>query len=160
MRTSQDIGKDFEKALESVFSALSKTHAFKVHKFVDSHAAGNIVASQPSDYLIGAAEMLFFCEAKASTKQKRFQRSMLRPAQRGAIIHYSIGMMIPYYVLFLHKDEVHCLSGSEAMKGSRIRYKESLLFTCGIEVLEAHLIHFWNLRPIGTVIKRINSSGC
>ena len=157
MRTSQDIGKDFEKTLESVFSALTQSHAFKVHKFVDSHAAGNIVASQPSDYLLACEGTLFFCEAKASTKHKRFQRSMLRPAQRGAIMHYGMGLNNPYFILFQYRDEVHCLDAVGALAGSRINYDAALLFQCKTSELKEKLVTHWSLTDIKTMINNIRS---
>lgn len=158
-RTSLQIGKDFEKTLQSVFSALSKKYALKWHPFVDSHAAGNTVAAQPSDYLMGIEENLFFLEAKSSIKQKRFQRSMLRPAQRGAILFYAIGMKIPYWIIFEYLGEVHCLDGAAAMTGSRIAYKDSCVFTCKTEELEEELAKLWGLTPLTDVIKRIEGSG-
>ena len=157
MRTSQDIGKDFEKMLEGIFSTLTQTHSFKMHKFVDSHAAGNTVAAQPADYMLARDRSLFFCEAKASTKNKRFQRSMLRPAQRGAILHYGVGLRVPYFILFNHKDEVHCLDARYALKGKSINYAASLVFKCLLPELQSKLVKYWNLDPINVVITRIQT---
>ena len=158
MRTSQDIGKSFEKTLEGVFSSIQKTHAFRIHKFVDSHAAGNIVASQPSDYLIGTLGQMMFLEAKASTKNKRMTRAALRPAQRGAIHIFSQVLNIPYYVLFFAEKTgtVHLLDGAMLMKGGRTNYSLALMKEVAIEQLEELLIERLDLTPLPTALKKYN----
>ncbi len=157
MRTSQDIGKDFEKMLEGIFSTLTQTHSFKMHKFVDSHAAGNTVAAQPADYLLASHKGLFYCEAKASTKNKNFQRSMLQPSQRGAILHYGVGLGVPYFILFHHKPYVYCLDAAKAMKGARAKLEYSTLFRCTEDQLKSELIKLWQLVGSKTMIERIQN---
>lgn len=158
MRTSQDIGKSFEKALESVFSSLQKTHAFRAHKLVDSHAAGNIVASQPSDYLIGTYQKLFYLEAKASSKNLRMTRSALQPAQRGAILNYAQVMQIPYYILFYAEqtETVHIIDGALFMAGKRNVYDNALIDEVGLADLEFSLIQRLELRPLPAILKQFN----
>lgn len=159
MRTSQDIGKSFEKTLESVFSSLQKTHAIRVHKLVDSHAAGNIVASQPSDYLVGTYKKLFYLEAKASSKNLRMTRSALQPAQRGAIILYSQMLQIPYYILF-HAEKtntVHLLDGALLMAGKRTVYQDALIDEVPLGELEFALTQRLELKPLAEVLKQFNA---
>ena len=160
MRTSQDIGKSFEKTLESVFSSLQKTHAFRAHKLVDSHAAGNIVASQPSDYLIGAYQQLFYLEAKASSKNKRMTRSALQPAQRGAILNYGQVLQIPYYILFYSEvsGTVHILDGAKIMAGPRTIYPDALIDEVKILDLEFALIQRMKLKPLPEVLKQFTKN--
>lgn len=158
MRTSQDIGKSFEKTLESVFSSLQKTHAFRAHKLVDSHAAGNIVASQPSDYLIGTYQKLFYLEAKASSKNLRMTRAALQPAQRGAIMNYAQVMRIPYFILF-HAERtgtVHILDGAIFMAGKRTAYENALIDEVKLANLEVSLIQRLELRPLPAILKQFN----
>ena len=157
MRNSQQIGKDFEKTLKSVFLSLQGSTTFLFHEFVDSHAAGNLVAGQPADYLVSINGKLAFLEAKASTTQKRFQRSMLQPAQRGAIIKHAQIMGTPYYILFHSSVEkvYHILDGAIAMKGSRINYADALLMEIPEQnCLALSLTGHWNLRPLSEAIRR------
>lgn len=128
-RTSQDIGKKFEKAVEAAFDELKRGYGFNYHKFVDTHAAGNVVASQPSDYLITIPAGLCYLEAKASTTLTKMGKSMLRPSQRRTIKFDAQVLGVPYYILF-HSEktgEVHLLNGAEVLRGERINYKESLI---------------------------------
>ena len=124
---------------------------------MDSHAAGNLVASQPSDYLVTVNDQMMFIEAKSSTKQKRFQRSMLRPAQRGAIIHYGMGMGVGYLIIFEHLGRIDVLRGTKAMNGKRINYEEALSFSCKTEDLEIEIIKRWKPFPISKMIDRIKT---
>lgn len=157
MKTSQQIGKDFEKTLEGVFSSLKNTHSFNYHKFIDTHAAGNIVAAQPSDYLVGIHRTLIFLEAKSSTKEKRLQKSMLRPSQRGAIKYYGMGLDLDYLVLFEHEGRVDILDGREVMRGSRINYQKSLIKSCRTEDLKLELIKLLGLQLKIKLLERIES---
>lgn len=149
-RTGRDIGKKFEKAVETAFDTFKKRYGFNYHKFVDTHAAGNIVAGQPSDYLVTLPSGLCYLEAKASTTTDRLGKSMLRPSQRRTIMMDSQMLGVPYYVLFYAErtKEFHLLDGAEVMRGSRINYKQSLLMKGSLEGLPK----FWGLQPLSNVI--------
>ena len=124
-KTSQQIGKDFERMVEGVFDSLQRSHGFRYHKFVDSHAAGNLVASQPSDYLVALGSQMAFVEAKASAVEAKLQKAMIRPAQRGAAIMYGQMLRVPYYILFYSEvtQQATLYNGAEAMRGDRLNYK-------------------------------------
>lgn len=101
-----DIGKIFEKQWEQVLKTLEDLYLVGWHRFPDTGAAGGvIIQSQPSDYLVALPvgsfySGLMFIEAKASEKHARLQKSMLRPAQRGAIHKYAELLRVPYLVAF------------------------------------------------------------
>lgn len=157
MRTSQQIGKDFEKTLEGVFSSMRDKYGFMFHKFVDTKAAGNVVASQPADYLIGTPGQLSFMEAKSSDKVPNFRRSMLRPAQRGAIIQYSVGLGIPYHILFEHKGRVDFISTLNLFEHKKLNVKRVTIFSLPVEALEDNLAQWFGLLPKKRMIERIES---
>lgn len=157
-RTGQDIGKKFEKALESAFEDLKKSHGFNYHKFVDTHAAGNVVASQPSDYLVTLPTGLAYLEAKASTKVPRFRQSMLRPAQRRTIMYDSQILGVPYYILFYNEDTdtIDLIDGAEALRSSRINWKKSLLASCKSGDLSEMFEKVLSLEPLSETLRRYN----
>lgn len=159
MRTSQKIGKDFEKTLGDVFSALQKSYGFRAHVFVDSHAAGNMVAGQPADYLVARVGELFFLEAKASMKNARMTRSALQPSQRGAILSYGQMLGIPYVILFHNEQDgtVHIIDGAEFMRGQRTDYKSSLLAEVPLDTLPDALVEMWSLQPLVEVLNTFRS---
>lgn len=156
LKSSQQIGKDFEKTLESVFSSLQKTNGLRFHKFVDSHAAGNIVASQPSDYLVGFYQKLILVEAKSSATKTNFTRSALRPAQKGAALFYGQLLDIPYVILF-HSEKtgmVSYIDGAAAMAGDRINLETCVLDSRPLEQLTDMLKSQWEMRSIKFLTKR------
>lgn len=157
-RTGQDIGKKFEKALESAFEDLKKSHGFNYHKFVDTHAAGNVVASQPSDYLVTLPTGLAYLEAKASTKVPRFRQSMLRPAQRRTIMYDSQILGVPYYILFYNEDTdtIDLIDGAESLRSSRINWSKSLLASCKSGDLPSMLEKVFKLECISETLRRYN----
>lgn len=150
MRTSLDIGKGFEKTLEGVFSSLQKTHAFKVHKMVDSHAAGNMVAGQPADYLIRTHNQTAWLEAKTSSKNKRMTRSALQPSQKGAIKYYSQILGMPYFIVYFAEVEnsVQLLNGSLLMKGTKPDHTECTILDFRGDHLRQLLIKGLDLQPL------------
>ena len=151
-----DIGNLFEKQVEKVFRKLKATHAVSLHRLVDSGSAGNIVQSQPSDYLLGVPGSLGYLEAKASEKHKKLQLSMLRPSQRGAIKYYQGVLRIPYYVLFwdVVGSRIELWEGLTALKSSRTKKPLTVLNNCSFreklneEALREFLIGQFNLRPL------------
>ena len=157
-RTGQDIGKKFEKALEGAFEDLKKSHGFNYHKFVDTHAAGNVVASQPSDYLVTLPTGLAYLEAKASTKVPRFRQSTLRPAQRRTIMYDSQILGVPYYILFYNEDTdtVDLIDGAEALRSNRINWSKSLLASCKPGDLSGMFEKVFSLEPLSETLRRYN----
>lgn len=100
-----DIGKCFEQEFRKVLLQLQASYGVAFHRLADSMAAGSIIAEQPSDYLMavpnGTQEQRFwFIEVKASQKHSKLQKSMVRPAQRGAICRFRRKLGIPYFILF------------------------------------------------------------
>lgn len=155
-KSSQDIGKDFEKTLEGVFSYLQKSYGFRYHKFVDSHAAGNIVASQPSDYLVAAGSKMLFIEAKATATNKNFTRGVLRPAQRGAIMMYGQVLKVPYLILFYSEVTglVSFIDGAKAMVGERVELKSCTFANVKISKLGNYLARHLELKPLSVHLKQ------
>lgn len=155
-KTSQQIGKDFERTLEGVFDSLQRSHGFRYHKFVDSHAAGNLVASQPSDYLVALGSQMAFVEAKASAVETKLQKAMIRPAQRGAAIMYGQMLGVPYYILFYSEvtQEVTLYNGAEVMRGSRVNHENSVLSECSSHLMGEMLSKEWNLGPYNLMLQR------
>lgn len=130
---STDIGKVFEKQLQEAFRQLKARHLMGWHRFTDSSSAGGaFVGDQPSDYLIGLPpgsrqdQRLFHLEAKASESHSRLQKSMIRPAQRGAINFYSHLLQMPYFILFwdVAGSRLELWSGVEALNPSRSKAYE------------------------------------
>ncbi len=104
-----DIGKIFEKELEKVFRSLEESHVLAWHRFPDTGAAGgNILAEQPSDYLLGLplgsvspfGQRMMLAEAKASEKKASLSKAAMRPSQRRAICVYRMLLQLPYLVFF------------------------------------------------------------
>lgn len=155
-KTSQQIGKDFERMVEGVFDSLQQSHGFRYHKFVDSHAAGNLVASQPSDYLVALGSQMAFVEAKASVVETKLQKAMIRPAQRGAAMMYGQMLGVPYYLLFYSEmtQRVSLYNGAEVMRGSRVNHEKSILSECSSHLLGEMLSREWNLGPCNLMIKK------
>lgn len=155
-KTSQQIGKDFERMVEGVFDSLQRSHGFRYHKFVDSHAAGNLVASQPSDYLVALGSQMSFVEAKASAKANRLQKAMIRPAQRGAAIMYGQMLQVPYYILFYSEvtQQVTLYNGAEVMRGDRLNYKNCILSECPSHQMGEMLSKEWNLGPYNLMLQK------
>lgn len=137
-----DIGGIFEDQLESAFTLLKASHYLGWHRFPDTASAGgNIMQSQPSDYLVAAPRgckplqsRLFFVEAKASEKHTKLQKASIRPSQRGAISFYSALLHLPYFLLFwdVQGRRVEVWEGVEALKSSR--KKEPLTVIEGVSV--------------------------
>lgn len=105
-----DIGKLVEKELETVFRALKESHLLGWHRLPDTHSAGGqLIGEQPSDYLVALPpgshsplndQRLLFVELKASEKYTSFNKSMMQPAQRGAVNLYRLVLQLPYLILF------------------------------------------------------------
>lgn len=154
-KTSQQIGKDFERMVEGVFDSLQRYHGFRYHKFVDSHAAGNLVASQPSDYLVALGSQMAFVEAKASAVETKLQKAMIRPAQRGAALMYGQMLGVPYYILVYSEvtQKVILYDGAEVMRGSRVNHKNSVLSECLAHQMGEMLIKEWNLEPYNLMLQ-------
>lgn len=145
----QYIGKQWQKKLEAVFKSLTKTHGFEWHRFIDSHDAGNLVQSQPSDYLILLPSGLTFLEAKASSTAKKLRPSMLRPMQRKTVKHWCELLGCPYHFLFhdVTNDKVDLVNGLDVLAdGFSKRYP--VMWTGTSKQLKKGLIKAWNLKPI------------
>ena len=155
-KTSQQIGKDFERMVEGVFDSLQQSNGFRYHKLVDSHAAGNLVASQPSDYLVALGSKMAFVEAKASAGETRFQKAMLRPAQRGAAILYGQILGVPYYILFCSEttQRVTLYNDAEVMRGNRVNHEKSTLSECFAHQMGEMLSREWNLEPYNLMLQK------
>jgi hypothetical protein len=104
-----DIGKLFEKEFVKALRSLRDSHLLGWHRLTDTGAAGNVVAEQPSDYLLavppgaalpGSDQRMAFCEAKASEVNAKLTKAAMKPAQRGAIAHFRMLLTIPYLVVF------------------------------------------------------------
>lgn len=148
--TSQEIGKRFERDLEACFRGMGKMYGFKWHRFTDTHEAGNVVRSQPSDYLITTSRGLAFMEAKASMTLSRFRPSLLRPDQKGAIRHYAQMLGMPYYVLF--RDDVD--QRVDVLDGKLcLQPKPTPLLSVRGDLAVA-LVAQWGLEPIKSVLRR------
>jgi hypothetical protein len=144
MKNNAEQGNEFEVFLRNTFSSLKKTYGLSYHRFVDTRAAGNVVASQPSDFLVGVDGTLFYVEAKTSVEEN-FSRSMLRPHQRKAILFDSKLLNIPYWILFwsVTDQRVSVIDGVKAMEGTRINI-ENCAVKCTREELSDLLIKMWN----------------
>ena len=155
-KTSQQIGKDFERMVEGVFDSLQRSHGFRYHKFVDSHAAGNLVASQPSDYLAALGSQMVFVEAKASAVETRLHKAMIRPAQRGAAIMYGQMLGVPYYILLYSEatQKVTLYNGAEVMRGSRVNHANSILSVSPAHLMGEMLSTEWNLGPYNLMLQK------
>ena len=103
------IGKVFENELTKVLKLLKETHLVGYHRLADTGAAGNMIASQPSDYLVAlppgsrsplADQRMFFLEVKASEIETSLKKDMIRPSQRGAVGSFRVLLNIPYLILF------------------------------------------------------------
>lgn len=106
---ASSIGKVFEREWAKVVRRLCETRAVGMARFPDTAEAGSLISAQPSDYLLGLppgcknlldGQRLVFIEAKASEKEHKLGKAMLRPAQRGAIMKFRYLLRIPYYVIF------------------------------------------------------------
>lgn len=148
-RNSADIGKSFEQELTAVFKRLKTTYAFDWHPLADTRAAGNTIASQPSDYLIAVPGTLLLLEAKSSAKLSHFIPSMLRPKQRQTIQHWHNILGVPYFVVFkdMVMETVSILEGGNAIDN----HKNLLCFGPSVD-LDAFLVKALDLRRIDTYI--------
>lgn len=154
MSTNLKQGKEFEDFLTGkVFLPLKSTYALSYHKLVDSGSAGNIVGSQPSDFLVGANKTLMYLEAKTSTGAN-FTRSLLRPAQRKAILFDGVYLEIPYWILFwsLKTRKVSIIDGVKALEGTRIDL-EKCSFQCTRDQLQQELAKLWKLKTLKEILK-------
>ena len=104
-----EIGKVFEKEMVEVFKLLKEQYLVGWHRLTDTGAAGSLVSAQPSDYIIalppGSSNLLegqrmMFLEVKASEEYHTLGKSMVRPAQRGAILSFRYLLNVPYLILF------------------------------------------------------------
>ena len=152
-RTSQDIGGDFEKQLQSCFSSLSKTHGFTYHKLTDTAAAGGIVQAQPSDYIITYGQVIAFLEAKASQVETKLGMAMLRPAQRGAIKHWGQLLGAQYFVVFYSEKTklLDIVDGKLFMKHGARQYDKSLIWQGPMDEAEKGMALTFALRKIEDV---------
>lgn len=156
-----DVGKIFEKHLEGSFNQLKASHLLGWHRFPDTGAAGGvIIQAQPSDYLLGTPGNLSFLEAKASEKHTKLQKSMIRPAQRGAIHFYRGLLGIAYYIAFwdVQGSRIELWDGLTAL--SSARSKQPLLtwesVSTGTRLDEARVANLLagalNLRPAAELL--------
>lgn len=108
------IGKVFEKEWAKAVRLLCETRAIGMARFPDSAAAGSLISAQPSDYLMGLppgcknlldGQRLMFLEVKASEKEHKLAKAMVRPSQRGAIAKFRYLLNIPYFILFWDAQE-------------------------------------------------------
>ncbi len=105
----KNIGNVFEAELKEAFKKLEASYCTALVRFTDTKEAGSVVRATPSDYLLllppesklsNSDQRVIFFEAKASEVEKHLTRSMLRPAQKRAINHFSALLKIPYIVCF------------------------------------------------------------
>lgn len=108
------IGKVFEREMGKVVRLLTETRAVGLVRFPDSGDAGSLISAQPSDYLLGLppgcvnlhdGQRVMFLEVKASEKEHKLGKAMMRPAQRGAIAKFRYLLNIPYFILFWDAQE-------------------------------------------------------
>lgn len=153
MNTGREIGKEWERTLQSVFSSLRKQYGFSWHSFVDTHTAGGMVQAQPSDYLIMVEGSVMFLEAKSSTRNKKLQPSMLRPKQRQTILHESRLLRLPYWVLFGQTTEGYfqLFRGIDVVEEGFSR-SYPIQLEGEIKELESKLREFFNLRKLSEIV--------
>lgn len=156
-----DIGKIFEKQWEQVMNDLTESHLLGWHRFSDTGSAGGmIMQAQPSDYLVAlppgsVTDGLIFLEAKASEKHSRLQKSMIRPAQRGAIHRFRELLGIPYLIAFwdVEGSRIELWDGSTALQNNRSKQPRCVIPDASVGTrlnvghLACHLIQFFNLPP-------------
>ncbi len=148
--TSQEIGKRFERDLETAFRGMQKEFGFKWHRFTDTHEAGNVVREQPADYLVATPSGLALVEAKASMMLNRFRPSLLRPAQKGAIRHYAQMLGVPYFVLFRDDTDqrVDLLNGKDCLEARPVPLRAFKTTALADALAEA-----WALRPLRSTLQ-------
>ncbi len=93
MAKKQDgrVGYEFEDKLKSVFGEIKKKRPFDFHRFLDTKAAGRVVAAQLADYMISfkddkSCNHVIIVEAKASEENES-----LRSCASGHILPQQIG---------------------------------------------------------------------
>lgn len=155
------IGKVFENELTKVFNILKAKHLVAWHRLTDSAAAGNLVAAQPSDYLVGFPpgsqllndQRLVFLEAKASESYGGLKKAMVKAPQRGAIGSYRLVLGIPYLLLFwdAQAGNMELWDGIGVMRDTKININDRLAVWPNVgvinklrhEVVAEHLVdHF------------------
>lgn len=171
-----DIGKIFEKELEKVFRSLEESHVLAWHRFPDTGAAGgNILAEQPSDYLLGLplgsvspfGQRMMLAEAKASEKKASLSKAAMRPSQRRAICVYRMLLQLPYLVFFWDASSgvMQVWDGAGVVGEDRINPK-FILFSAddvgsGLKlrtaVVAAHFVNWFQLPAKAETLKRFNS---
>lgn len=156
--TNSKQGKEFEVFVRNTFSLIKKTHGLSYHRLVDSGAAGGIVSSQPSDFIVGATHKLFYVEVKTSINEN-FTRNLLRPHQRKAILFDGQVLGIPYYILFysIKTGLVSVVDGRKALVGDRIDLKYCTEAKVRRDDLANTLIQVWELSSLKSIIARGNN---
>lgn len=155
-----DIGKRFEQEFRKVLLQLQETHGVAFHRLPDSMAAGSIIAEQPSDYVMAVpngteAQRFWFIEVKTSEKFSKLQKSMVRPAQRGAICRFRMKLGIPYFILFWdwNGGRIELWDGLNVVQEANLSVKDRLAEwpNCGamgklnVETVAGHIIDHFKL---------------
>jgi hypothetical protein len=172
-----DIGKIFEKELEKVFRSLEESHVLGWHRFPDTGSAGgNIIAEQPSDYLLAlpagslsphAGQRFVLAEAKASEKKSSLSKASMRPSQRRAISVYRLLLQLPYLVIFWDATEgvMQVWDGAGVVDEARINPR-FILFQAddvgsGLKlrtaVVAAHFVDWLKLPPKSVTLAAFNN---
>lgn len=155
--TAQQIGRRFEADLQANFRTAQKLFGFAWHRFVDSKEAGNVVRTQPSDFLVTTSRGLALVEAKASTTVDHFVPSLLRPSQRQAIRHYGQMLNMPCFVLFRSDldKRVDLLDGKLCLSATRSKRVPAIASTRAKD-FSKFLAEAWGLEPIAGVVRNFN----
>lgn len=167
------IGDVFEGEVQKVMKLLKESHLVGLHRLSDSKSAGNLVAGQPSDYLLGLPEgcsnllsgqRLMFLEAKASEVHASLGKSMVRPVQRGAIGTFRYLLDLPYLILFwsANNGTLQMWDGIAVHGESRINKAHMLAQweNCGTisrlrtEAVAQHLVNYFQIPPKAVTLSK------
>lgn len=133
----QNDGKITEALMKYVFKTIAQDCRFDWHRMTDSYAAGNMVASQPCDFLIETDNGIFYLEVKSSRTTSRFVPSMLTPSQSRAS-YMQRWFNRPYWIVFhdMRRNQFDVLRSSDAGFEVVKSCPEGSLVTTLKEVLE------------------------
>ena len=148
-----NLGYELEDELKKVFKVVQSNHPFFWHQFVDTKAARNFVAAQPSDFMVASLHSeVYLLEAKASVLKKSLAscaKSAISPSQIGMHKKWHRAGNKSLFIFFCEIDDtvelwdgkyvVDCISDGERMN---VLGGEHLVAKCSYFELEKMFIKF------------------
>lgn len=143
----EKLGAWFEDELKPIFKNMQEHMGLYYHRFIDSKAAGNLVADQPADFMLKTKKGAFLIEVKASRRHKSLIGGLSSLMRKEQAVHLRMWDRADgdSLVIFINVPSGHVeiwegyYVGLHRSKGQRLK-EDYILRSCSAANLEKELL--------------------